>query len=386
MVAAIFIIGLIIIIIVDVIIRLILKNIEEKKARMEREAVLNESLKIDFGTEAKSLKRAEVPNPKAKILCVDDEEIILDSFRKILVLDGYSVDTVQSGQEAINLIKNNHYDFVFTDLKMPEMDGVEVTKKVKYLRPDIDVVIITGYATVETAVATMKDGAMDYVQKPFTEDELLAFVKQILIKRQDRLMQQLKPRVHIAYLSENKELSRGEFAIPGGVFISDNHVWASIEQNGLVNIGLDDLAVKILGNIEDIGLPNIGLSVKVGDPLFSVKVGAKSITFKSPVSGRVLETNNDLLDSLDALKINAYDKNWLCKIDCENLDNELKDLKIGKSAVKLYQEDIEKCKKIVLETKTNDKGELQEELYIGVAEKIDDKYFYMLVADLFNKQ
>ncbi len=102
MVAAIFIIGLIIIIVVDVIIRLILKRIDEKKAKAEREAVLNESLTIDFGTEAKSLKRAEVSNPKAKILCVDDEEIILDSFRKILVLDGYSVDTVQSGYEALS--------------------------------------------------------------------------------------------------------------------------------------------------------------------------------------------------------------------------------------------------------------------------------------------
>ena len=69
---------------------------------------------------------------------------------------------------------------------MPEMDGVEVTKSVKYLRPDIDVIIITGYATVETAVECMKIGAMDYVQKPFTEDELLDFAKKSLIKRQEK--------------------------------------------------------------------------------------------------------------------------------------------------------------------------------------------------------
>lgn len=386
MVAAIFIIGLIIIIVVDVIIRLILKRIDEKKAKAEREAVLNESLTIDFGTEAKSLKRAEVPNPKAKILCVDDEEIILDSFRKILVLDGYSVDTVQSGYEALSLIKNHHYDFVFTDLKMPEMDGTEVTKKVKYLRPDIDVVIITGYATVETAVATMKDGAMDYVQKPFTEDELLAFVKQILIKRQDKLQKQLKPRVHIAYLSENKELNRGEFAIPGGVFISDNHTWASIEQNGIINVGIDDLAVKIIGGIDDVNLPNIGMNVKSGSPLFNVKIGNRTISFLSPVSGRILETNNELSENLELLKINAYDKNWLCKIDAENLDEELKNLKIGKAAVVLYQDDIDKCKKIVAESVTDSTKGDTEDLYIGVLEKSEDKYFNMIVADLFNKQ
>ncbi len=385
MVAIIFIVGLIIIIIADVTIRMVLKKIEEKKARAEREAVLNESISVNFSTEAKSLKRAEVPNPKAKILCIDDEEIILDSFRKILVLDGYSVDTVQSGSEALGLIKNHHYDFVFTDLKMPEMDGVEVTKKVKYLRPDIDVVIITGYATVETAVETMKDGAMDYVQKPFTEDELLAFVKKILIKRQDRLQKQLKPRVHIAYLSENKELNRGEFAIPGGVFISDIHVWASIEQNGLVHLGLDDLAVKIMGEIEDVSFPNVGLKVKADGPLFNVKVNNKIITFKSPISGTVLETNNELIESLDTLKINSYDKNWICKIDADNLDEELKNLKIGKSAVTLYQEDIDKCKNIVIQSLEN-KEYQPDDLYIGVLESIEDKYFNMIVADLFIKQ
>ena len=113
-----------------------------------------------------------------------------------MVIDGYSVDTVTNGKEALGLIQSHHYDFVFTDLKMPEMDGVEVTKAVKHLRPDIDVIIITGYASVETAVETMKYGAMDYVQKPFTEDELLAFVKKTLIKRQDKIQKQLKQNIN----------------------------------------------------------------------------------------------------------------------------------------------------------------------------------------------
>ncbi|HSP88872.1 MAG TPA: response regulator, partial [Ignavibacteriaceae bacterium] len=165
------IIAVVIFIIADILIRHFGKQISEKKARKEREEVLAESVNLDFASEAKSLKRAEVKNPKAKILCVDDEEVILDSFRKILVVDGYSVDTVTNGQEALTLLQSHHYDFLFTDLKMPQMDGVEVTKSVKHLRPDIDVIIITGYASVETAVETMKYGAMDYVQKPFTDDE-----------------------------------------------------------------------------------------------------------------------------------------------------------------------------------------------------------------------
>ncbi|MCK5076167.1 MAG: response regulator, partial [Calditrichia bacterium] len=153
-----FIIAIIIFIVADILIRVIIKKTSEKRQRKDREKALVEHLNLDFTHVTKTLKRVEVENPKAKILAVDDEEIILSSFRKILVLDGYSIDTVETGQEALGLIQTHHYDFVFTDLKMPEMDGVDVCKGVKHIRPDIDVIIITGYASVETAVETMKYG------------------------------------------------------------------------------------------------------------------------------------------------------------------------------------------------------------------------------------
>ena len=100
--------------------------------------------------------------------------------RKMLVLGGYSIDTVEKGAEALGLLQNRDYDFVFTDLKMPGMDGVELTRAVKHLRPDIDVIVITGYATIETAVETAKSGAMDYVQKPFLPGDLLARIRALL--------------------------------------------------------------------------------------------------------------------------------------------------------------------------------------------------------------
>ncbi|MFC2103661.1 histidine kinase, partial [Bacteroidota bacterium] len=89
---ALFIAAIIIFIIADIIIRLIAKKVREKKIQVEREEALKVSLNLDFSREAKTLKRAEVEDPKARILCVDDEAVILDSFRKILVLDGYCVD------------------------------------------------------------------------------------------------------------------------------------------------------------------------------------------------------------------------------------------------------------------------------------------------------
>jgi len=381
------IIAVIIFIIADYIIRTFLKKVNEKKMRKEREEALSTNLNLDFSHESKTLKRVEVENPKARILAVDDEEIILDSFRKILVLDGYNVDTVETGQEALGLIQKHNYDFVFTDLKMPEMDGVDVCKSVKHLRPDIDVIIITGYASVDTAVETMKYGAMDYVQKPFTEDELLAMVKKFLIKRQDRINKQLKSKVHIINEKETAGKDAVEFAIPGGVFISPSHSWARINESGEVSVGIDDFARKLIGHIDGIELPNLGMAVKKGQPLFNVKQGTYSIPFMSPISGKVNKVNRALLDSLELLEFNPYDKSWICQIDADNLDNELSDLKIGQAAVNFYNEDINKLNTFVKETVSETKNGMPADghVYIGELEELSDKDRNAIISDFFRR-
>ncbi len=384
-----FILAIIIFIIADILIRMVAKRLHEKKVKQEREQVLHESLKLDFSREAKSLKRAEVENPKAKILCVDDEEVILSSFRKILVLDGYSVDTVETGQEALGLVQTHHYDFLFTDLKMPLMDGVEVTKSVKHMRPDIDVIIITGYASVETAVETMKYGAMDYVQKPFTEDELLAFTNKALIKRQDKIQKQLKPKVHITHLSADEDTASGEFAIPGGVFIADSHTWVSMNQEGIAKVGIDDFAKKLIGKVESVDLPNLGMNVKAGQPLFTIKQGNRKVIFNSPISGVVKSINTILKENLEALDITPYERNWFCAIDADNIDDEIKGLHIGKSAVAFYQKDIEHFKSVmkdILKTEKNEDEYVNEnQLYIGQLEKLNDVNWEKVVSEFFRR-
>lgn len=381
-----FILAIIIFIIADILIRMIAKRMTEQKLKKEREIVLQESLQLDFTNEAKTLKRAEVDNPKARILCVDDEEVILGSFRKILVLDGYSVDTVETGQEALGLIQKHHYDFVFTDLKMPMMDGVEVCKSVKHLRPDIDVIIITGYASIETAVETMKYGALDYVQKPFTEDELIDFVKKSHIKRQDKIQKQLKPKVHITHMPASDDFAKGEFSIPGGVFIAKNHTWVSMNQEGIAKVGIDDFAQKLIGKITSLELPNLGMNVKAGQPLFTIKQGNRSVTFTSPVTGKVSQINTLLKDNLEALDVTPYERNWVCALDAENLDNEIKEMKIGKSAVAFFQEDIEKFKTFFMELLKSEKKSdeyLEEGLFIGQLGKLSDVNWNKIIAEFF---
>jgi CheY-like chemotaxis protein/glycine cleavage system H lipoate-binding protein len=382
-------IAVILFVIADIFIRVVSRRMQEKKLRKEREKALSVSLTLDFTREAKSLKRAEVAQPKARILCVDDEEVILDSFRKILVLDGYSVDTVQTGQEALGMLQSHHYDFVFTDLKMPSMDGVEVTKSVKHIRPDIDVIIITGYATVETAVECMKHGALDYVQKPFTEDELLAFVKKSLLKRQDRIQKQLKPKVHITHISTLEGIGANEFAIPGGVFVSEGHTWASTAEDGTVRIGLDDFARRLIGTVGGIELPNLGMSVKQGAPLFTVRCGEHSVPFSSPISGKVIQVNTALASNPEDLEATPYAEHWICVLDADNLDAEIPTLKIGKSAVAFFQEDLERLTTSTARmNRRNPDGSsspIGGEVYAGIMQDMDDRDFAAIVGEFFRR-
>jgi len=359
-------------------------RMHEKKRQLEREEALADSLLLDFTRESKTLKRVDVKDPKARILCVDDEEVILNSFRKILALDGYSTDTVETGQEALGLVQTRDYDFVFTDLKMPAMSGTDVAKSVKHLRPDIDVVIITGFATVESAVECMKHGAMDYLEKPFSEDELRLFVKHALIKRQDRIQKQLKPRVHVMGPAESDQVFGGEFSIPGGVLVSTGHCWVSLAEDGTARIGLDDFAKKLLGSVDTINFPNVGMNVKAGQPLFSANQGHRRARFHAPVSGKVVKINEDLAENCAMLEEMSYGDSWICIIDGNDLDAELPNLKIGKSAVALFQEDIDRFQAFVQKANGREVSD-PASLCIGAIEKLDDARWETTVKEFFGR-
>ena len=352
MVLLIVVVTIIVFIIVDFSLRIYFQRRHEQKLRKEREQALDIGLKLDVSEEAKSLKRVEVKEPKARILAVDDEAIILDSFRKILVVAGYSIDTVEKGKEALGLILNNDYDFVFTDLKMPEMDGLEVTKAVKHLRPDIDVIVITGYASIDTAVETMKFGAMDYVQKPFTEDELITFFNKCVIKRRDRIERQMKPTVRLITPSTKESGSQHEFNVPAGIFISQNHTWVNVEMNGTARIGIDDFARKIIGKIDKVEMPKLNTEIRKGDLLLSIKHGSHDIDLASPISGKITLLNTEHIEHPDWIASKPFELSWMCCIEPSNLSEELHSLKIGVDSINWYKAQIEKYNQIVKEVET----------------------------------
>jgi len=342
MVPLIVILTIVVFIVVDLLLRTTLTTIEHRRIRQARADALDIGLRLEHTDEAVSLRRVDVEHPKARILAVDDEAVVLDSLRKILVMAGYSIDTVERGREALGLIQKRDYDFVFVDLRMPDMDGVDVTKAVKHLRPDIDVIVVTGYASVESAVATMKYGAMDYMQKPFTEDELTAFVDRSLIRRQDRIERQSRPQVHLITHSVGADRSKHKINVPAGVFISPAHAWISLELSGTVRVGIDDFAQRLLGPLDGLTLPVAGQRIEKGAPLFSICKAGRRLSVPSPISGVVAAVNSALEGHLDYLHMRPYELGWICTVDPANLPGDLQSLIIGANAVAWYRDEIER--------------------------------------------
>ena len=114
-----------------------------------------------------------------RILVVDDELIVRDSLKEWLAEEGFSVDMAASGPQALDQLTKQTYQLMLLDIKMPEMDGVEVLQKAKESLPDLNVIMMTAYATVETAVEAMKIGALDYLVKPFDPETMVPMVLRI---------------------------------------------------------------------------------------------------------------------------------------------------------------------------------------------------------------
>jgi two-component system response regulator PilR (NtrC family) len=119
----------------------------------------------------------------ARILVVDDDQNMRDYIEILLTREGYNVSTAPGGKEAIALCKKKKFDLVITDLKMPKIDGIELLKSIKDISPETMVILITGYASGETAVAAMKEGAYDYLEKNFSVDDIQDAVKDALRKK-----------------------------------------------------------------------------------------------------------------------------------------------------------------------------------------------------------
>jgi DNA-binding NtrC family response regulator len=131
---------------------------------------------------------------KISILIVDDEDSVRDSLYNWFIEDGYRVECAENATKALSILESDSFDIVLADIKMPGMDGLEMLKRIKSLRKDSIVIIMTAFATVDTAVQALKDGAFDYVTKPFDPDDLSHLIrnasKQISLLEENEILKE----------------------------------------------------------------------------------------------------------------------------------------------------------------------------------------------------
>lgn len=168
-----------------------------------------------------------------RILFVDDDKDILMMVEQYLQMQGYDITTVNSGLKALDLIRDQDIHIIFTDYKMPEFNGLELLAAVKQYNPDIEVIMVTGYGSMESAVQAMKFGCYDYLQKPFKLDHLKLII--------DRIIEEKKVEDKAALL---RKRARGRYKYESLIGISEQmqQVYELIE-----TVVLQDAMVLIQG-------------------------------------------------------------------------------------------------------------------------------------------
>ena len=160
-----------------------------------------------------------------RILVVDDERDIREASERILSRLGFQLYTAKRGEEALQIFEEAHPAIVLLDLKMPGMDGMEVLKRLREKDPSVLVIVITGYATVETAIEAMKQGAYDFISKPFEPDQLRIVVnraaEKIRLTREAQKLEQEKARTLSDLDTEKSRLRTIIESLPDGVMVTN---------------------------------------------------------------------------------------------------------------------------------------------------------------------
>ncbi len=251
---------------------------------------------------------------KIKILVVDDEQIVLDSIKRSLKKDeNIELDTSMSATEAIEKIYEFKPNLILTDLMMPEMDGLEFLRKAKEIDPKILVIMITGYATINSALQAMQFGAFDYIAKPFTREEL----RKVIGRASSLVESQLKSDSKLPLQNELISNIRGV----------GQYTWLMMDDEGLVVLGVERALLYSVGKIQTIYLPSVGDKIRQGSvyfQIFSSDLRAQPIF--SPLSGTVVEVNERVIQDPEVAVQDPYGDGWLIKLRPENFEADMKTL------------------------------------------------------------
>gem|GEM_PF-147590 len=310
-----------------------------------------------------------------QVLVVDDERVVCQNCEKILREEGFSVTTTLTGEECLNLINERMYEAVILDLKIPDINGMELLKVIKEKKPLTTVIIITGYSSLESGIAAMKLGAADYIAKPFTPDELSFSIREALEKRpvvagegditeplakKEEIIEPfiggwdiIKPLTQKDELEEESRELKYSVWTPAPLKPAYFSEWAGVRigKDETAIIVLNDLFLKLKGRVEYIDLPRVGEQIDKDTPCFRIFYSSNessSIWMEevcSPVSGKVIELNPLEISKINIVNEDPFDTGWLVRIVPSRLSAELKELKSRK--ILIVDDDEIACKSLI---------------------------------------
>jgi FixJ family two-component response regulator len=246
------------------------------------------------------LEEREMEERQPKVLVVDDEQIIRESCNRVLQEHGYETVCVPDGTSGLKKLKKDKYDVVLTDLKMPGMSGLEVLESIREIDQDVPVIVITGYGSVPSAVEAMKLGALEYVQKPFSPDELLDLVAKaaavISRKRMERtrneileevrwsLHETLNPEEVLNHITEGVVRAMGVKGSSLSLLDKDRTILHVIASHGLSDTYLKKSPIEAQSSTEEmistaqhILVADVATDPRVQYPEEAIKEGIRSI-------------------------------------------------------------------------------------------------------------
>ena len=245
---------------------------------------------------------------KARILVIDDEEVVQASLTRMLSRSGHEVRAVSSAQEGLHRLEEGGYDLIISDLKMPEMDGLDLMSQLEKLDSAPPVLMITGYPTMPTAIEAIKHGAVDYISKPFTRRELMAPIARTLNIRT------AAPPMDKAV--DDQLQGRAIAPSPGDRFRLGRHSWALCRSDGTMDLGINASFLSSVGVFSDLKLPACADQIKQGCPCFWLitnrgdEHGVHEHGVLAPFTGQVINRNEDALPGL----LSAVCETWLIRI------------------------------------------------------------------------
>lgn len=252
-----------------------------------------------------------------KILAIDDEEVIVESIIRLLSAEDMHVDTSMNADEALFKLGKHNYHLIITDLMMPGMDGFQLLNELKKRNIKIPVVITTGFSTLENAVKSLYDGAIDFLPKPFTVEELLSCVQRGLnYGKILGLYGKIETINTVSYVH-----------CPVTYYRMGYNSWASTQNDGAIRIGVTDLFLKTIKTISHVELQSIDSEVIQGNACAQIETKANLIhNILSPISGRIINVNEKIKEQRDLIEKDPYFEGWFYTVIPSDLEYELKHL------------------------------------------------------------